>query len=96
MGRCMKAVPDMNMRCTSMMLAKDIIGLVEDVRVFGRDKYKEMDMMTRIGSVLCKYVTPRDDRVRELMTVFRTEIEQNMLSMVDDSNMSADKLEDFS
>ena len=96
MGRCAKAVPDMKMGCTSMTLAKDIIGLVEDVRVFGKDKYKEMNMMTRIGTVLCKYVTPRDDRVRELMTVFRTEVKQNMLSMVDDPNMSADNLEDFS
>ena len=92
----MKAVPDMKMRCTSMTLAKDIIELVEDVRVFGKDKYKDMNMMTRIGSLLRKYVTPPDDHVCELMTVFRIEVEQNMLSMVDDPNMSADNLEDFS
>ena len=95
MGRCVRAVADIKMGCTSMKLSKDIVELVEEVRVFGTDNYKEMNMLARIGAVFLRHVTPRNDEQRGLLRAFTTEIEEKMLDFVDCINLTAEGLEEL-
>ena len=93
--RCSKAVADMKMNCTSYKLAELIVELVEEVRVFGKDNYKEMNMIARLGSVILSNLRGNVDDKRELMKAFRTEVEQNMLAFVNSHVMTAEGLKEL-
>lgn len=37
LSRCAKSVIDLGLKCTSVQLAKLVVGLVEEIRIHGRD-----------------------------------------------------------
>ena len=94
LSRCAKSVIDLGLKCTSVQLAKLVVGLVEEIRIHGRDKYGDMTIPARIGMIILSHVKPGNDK-RALVRESRDKVEAKMLDFVDDEMMTAEGLDDI-
>ena len=94
LSRCTKATIDLKLSCNSIAMAKLIVGLVEEIRIHGKDKYGSMNIPQRLSTIILSYLKRSRDSLA-LIKEFRDEVEEKMLDFVDDVMMTAEGLEEF-